>query len=271
MVVNWLSEKLVLFPPDPGKLVLNKKVSFNNLPFIFPDKKLCLFFSAKSGCTFATNWFFYQQGLLEEALEYDPWIHWYRIDVYYKEKDYREKLSRIFKPDYTLVKLVRSPYQRAVSSYIHAIRTKYVDAAISDYLGREVNKENKFTFEEFVLFLEETGVENSNLHHRTQVEKLERDGLLNITKIIKLEESIAQFRQLEKEFGLKQSDLNNFSQSRHHRNKVFTGDYSGNKMYTHHDRIFGDYRSFYNDSVKKRIADLYACDFKEYEYNTDEL
>jgi len=241
------------------------------LPLIFPEKKLCLFFSAKSGCTFATKWFFFQLGLLNEALDYHHWVHNYRIDIYYKQKEYLANLNSVLSPDYLRIKLVRSPYQRAVSSYIHAIRTRYATEDLSRFLQRDVSDEKKFTFEEFIDYLEATGVKNCNPHHRVQLENLEADGLLQFDKIIKLEESFPAFLQLEQELGLKSSDLGSFAQSQHHRNRDASDEYCGNKLYKRSDQTFGQFRAFYNDSLKEKIANLYMCDFEQYHYPLGEI
>lgn len=251
------------------------KANINTLPLLFPEKKICLFLNEKAGCTFATSWFFFQQGLLEEALDYHFWIHNYRYDVYYKQKIYKSTLKSILSENFTRIKLVRSPFQRAVSSYIHAIKTKYTTTEISDFLGRKVNDDEKFTFEEFVEYLEKSGVENCNPHHRVQVEKLEKAGLLQFDKIIKLEESLPAFRQIENELGLKQSNpdliFESISKSRHHRKRINSDEYCGNRMFKQKDAAFSQYQAFYNNSLKQKIANLYTCDFEHYNYAIDEI
>lgn len=84
---------------------------------------------------------FFQLGLLNEALDYHHWVHNYRIDIYYKQKEYLANLNSVLSPDYLRIKLVRSPYQRAVSSYIHAIRTRYATEDLSRFLQRDVSDE----------------------------------------------------------------------------------------------------------------------------------
>lgn len=251
------------------------KANINTLPLIYPEKKICLFLNEKAGCTFATNWFFYQQGILEDALDYHFWIHNYRYDVYYKQNVYKSSLKTILSDEYTRIKLVRSPYQRAVSSYIHAIRTSYANHMISEFLGREIDDDGKFTFEEYIAFLEDTGVEKCNPHHRVQVERLEKSGVLKFDKIIKLEESLPAFREIENELGLKKSDpdsiLDSISKLRHHRDRIESSDYCGNIMYRQKDTAFSTYPAFYNDISKEKVARLYACDFEYYGYSKDEI
>ena len=250
---------------------LKQKAGIKTLPLIYPEKKIFLFVNEKAGCTFAIKWFFFQQGILEDALAYDEWIHKYRYDIYYKQDEYRLSFLAIRSNKHVRIKLVRSPYQRAVSSYIHAIKTNYANQELSEFLNREITPIKTFTFEEFVAFLEQTGVRKCNPHHRIQTEKAELNGALKIDRIIRLENAYPEFRRLENEFGLKASDLESFSQSLHHRNRVDSNEYCGNKEYPKRERTFSQYQSFYNDALMKKIADIYACDFRQYNYPADRL
>ena len=244
---------------------------FKTLPLIYPEKRLCLFFSAKAGCTFATKWFFFHQGILEEAMEFSNWVHDYRIRVYYKQEKYREELNCVLADDYTRIKLVRSPYQRAVSSYLHAIKTKYADKLLAEFLDREVNYENKFTFEEFVDFLQTEDISTCNPHHRMQIDPLELTEALQFNKIIKLEESFDGFNRIEKETGLEKTNMEKFSQSYHHTKKIDNKIYCGNVLFKTRDKKFGEYKNFYNQSSKSIIRSIYAVDFESYDYSTENI
>lgn len=250
---------------------LKKRVGIKTLPLICPETKICLFVNEKAGCTFATKWLFFHLGILDEALEYDNWIHKYRYDIYYKSDSYRLNFLSIFSRRYTRIKLVRSPYQRAVSSYIHAIRTSYANRELSEFLGREIDETDTFTFEDYLAYLEKTGVRRCNPHHRIQAEKAELSGSLKIDRLIRLEESTEEFRRIEDEFGLQPSDLESLSQSAHHRNRIDSEEYCGNRKFGKREKKFSQYQSFYNDNLKEKVANLYACDFKQYNYPVDEI
>lgn len=250
---------------------LKKKVGIKTLPLILPDKNICLFVNEKAGCTFAAKWAFFQLGILEEALQYNEWVHRYRYDIYYKSDDYRLNFLSIFSPKYTRIKLVRSPYQRVVSSYIHAIRTRYAIRELSEFLGREIDDKNTFSFEEYVAYLEKTGVRKCNPHHRVQTEKAEFSGSLKIDQVIRLEESMAAFRRIEDDYSLRASDLPSLSQSIHNRKRVDDEEYCGDRKYFQREKSFSQFQSFYNDALKKKVAQIYACDFDQYSYPIDEI
>ena len=250
---------------------LKKRLGIKTLPLILPDKKICLFVNEKAGCTFATKWFFFQLGILEKALEYNDWIHKYRYDVYYKSDHYRLSFLSIFSKNYIRMKLVRSPYQRAVSSYIHAIRTRYANRELSEFLHRAIDDKNTFSFEEYLAYLEQTGVRKCNPHHRVQTEKAELSGSLKIDRLIWLEDSMPEFRRMEDEYGLITSDLSSLSQSIHHRKRVNDEEFCGDRKFFQRERNFSQFQSFYNDKLKEKVANLYASDFKQYGYPIDEI
>lgn len=226
-----------------------------------------MFFSQKAGCTFATNWFLDQLGLLEEARDYSSWVHHYRFDVYYKQEPYITNIKQALSDKYTRIKLARSPYSRAVSSYIHAVKQMYINDDLGRFLGRTIDRDNGFTFEEWVNFIDNTGVKKCNPHHRQQTERREADGSLTIHQVIQLENSYEAFRQLETGFGLKQSDLNALAQSEHHRERAAEPGFCGDRMYRQLDKSFGEYQSFYNDSLQAKIARIYSNDFQNYGYS----
>ena len=62
-------------------------------PLVSLSHRLVLFFSAKSGCTFAIKWFLQQTHMLEAARYYHPWVHNYRRDVLYNSKEHERGIK----------------------------------------------------------------------------------------------------------------------------------------------------------------------------------
>ena len=62
---------------------------------------------------------FFQIGLLDKAIQYNPWIHLYDEEVFKKQPNYKKKLleSLLTSKKHTF-KLVRYPYKRAVSQFL---------------------------------------------------------------------------------------------------------------------------------------------------------
>jgi hypothetical protein len=99
-----------------------------NIPGItmvdFPSK-LMLTGTPKGGATLTAQLFLKHLGLLEEAIKYDAWVHKYRQKVFYRQQNHKpvscDKVCGL--SGWTCAKLVRSPLDRVVSSYIHVMRS----------------------------------------------------------------------------------------------------------------------------------------------------
>lgn len=238
-------------------------------PLFSKDHNLALFFSAKAGCTFALKWFFFHTNYLDEALAYHPWIHEYRLNVFYKLPEYKKNIHEILNEQTNTIKIVRDPYARAVSSYIHAARCGYENEKLSHFLNRKVDKERGFSFREFVSYLGSIDLRRCNPHHRVQIHLSEEKGLVIPNYIVKLENSLDDFKQIETELGLRESDLVFLNHSGHHVPKNEENTFSGDIPYSVHSTkglSFPSYIKFYDDHLKKEIARLYQIDFDTYGY-----
>jgi hypothetical protein len=47
--------------------------------------------------------------------------------------------------------------------------------------------------------------------------------------------------------------------------------FNGDRIFGKKDRQFYEYRTFYNDNLRDRVARLYACDFSQYRYDVNEI
>jgi hypothetical protein len=88
-------------------------------------KKLRIMASPKGGATLATQIMFRKLGLMEKAIAYSPysWIHEYRSKVFMKEHPL-VPCQQSCGSDWLCIKIVRSPLDRIVSSYIHVMLYK---------------------------------------------------------------------------------------------------------------------------------------------------
>ncbi len=243
-------------------------------PLFSSSHRLAVFFSAKAGCTFAVKWYLSQVGLLDDALNYSPWIHDFRREVLYQSPDYESSLYTILNPEFRIIKFVREPYSRASSSYIHAVKYGYENERISNFLGREVNAKKGFSFEEFVTYLESIDLRRCDPHHRLQVHFAEEENIVNLNFIVKVENSLEKLPKIEQSLGLKSIHLTKLKQSVHHTQR------SEKEMAYIGDRILSSFqisqekltipptKCFYNDSISKKIQQLYDLDFKFYNYSS---
>jgi Sulfotransferase family len=245
---------------------LHKHVS--PLPIIFPAKRLVLLFSAKAGSTFAVKWFFYQMGLLDQANEYSDWVHDYRLEIYYASQGYPEQFMAFLQKKYWVIKCVRDPFKRAVSSYIHALKNTYEDKHISRFLKRPINRDNSFSFREFVGYLETLKLGECNIHHRRQVELLELNGTIKIDELVKLTDSSARIAEIEKKYDLSGSQSVNFKDSPHHIERHEEIQFCCNDYFSRNNNnlSFPRYTYFFDIELEAIIARLYEEDFRQYDY-----
>jgi hypothetical protein len=238
------------------------------IPLYSKEKNLALFWSAKSGCTYAVKWFFYHAGLLDTALSYNPWVHDFREQVYSVSSEFKSDIKSLCNKDIRAVKVVRNPYSRAVSSYLMAVRAGYDNNEIGEFLGRTVDSKNGFSFSEFLNYLASIDLRNCNIHHRLQVHPAEEEGIVQPLFVIHLENSFQETAECEKSLGLATSDLHRFRASGHNTSRRVWPDFWGHvKLYRRlGNKILPDTENFYDDSLKAKVGRLYSEDFKRYGY-----
>ena len=248
----------------------HRELRRSHVAFVEPAN-LAVMWSYKAACTTVIKWVFRHNGLLPEALSYGSWIHKYRLREYQKSDRYLSRLKRLASGGFNVVKIVRDPRDRAVSSYVHAYRTHYDDAAIAKVIGRPVTGRRRFSFREFVAFLEQCDLQYCNPHHRVQVAPIERHILFRITpsRIIKIEQGLTgALGELERFLGLPATD---FSAD------IFSSDH--HTIRAHQSRPAADLthlpakavppaEMFYDEDLAARVARLYAEDFRHYGYST---
>ena len=231
-------------------------------------QKIVLCWSAKSGATFGVKWFFVQTGLLEKALNHNGFVHLYRDDVYRFSKEHRQALGHFLKQphEYEIIKIVRHPLKRAVSSYIHAVKYNFAYQDISRFLDRDIDRAKSFSFREFVGYLESLDVESCNIHFRTQLHPLERRGKITVDHIIDLEESHNKLGELEKSLGLRQTNLERLSKSIHNTTRTKTDGFYGDLQIKANDAVLPPAKNFYDSELLARVYKIYMEDFERYGY-----
>jgi hypothetical protein len=126
MTSRWYSKLRLQIRPEAIISHPEWEVHFNlhaTLPFVFSERKLLIFASPKAGITTISKWAFQNLGILDEAFKYHPWIHKYRTEVYPQKFQVRMHFEKLLEdPETTIIKVIRNPYERLVSSYYHALK-----------------------------------------------------------------------------------------------------------------------------------------------------
>lgn len=215
--------------------------------------------------------------ILQDAMAYNPWVHRYRQDVYFA-KGQHHKGARLFlqHPDeFQVIKIVANPFKRAVSSFVHASIMKYEDKQLSNFLGRRIDPQNRFTFREFVKYLNVIDITSCNSHHRLQTTELDRTRMVEPITVVRLDDSMNEIPKLEKHLQLKTTDLITLRKSKHHRPKVttdrFMGDTKLNSIYGVKNASVPVPESFYDSEIQALVANAYREDFTQYNFDPTKL
>jgi len=246
-------------------------------PVINLDKKLAVFFSAKSGCTFIVKWFFFQIQHLSVALDYHHFIHNYRDDVYMRSSQYERSKADFVKNKgngYLKIKVVRNPFERAVSSYMHflgMIKTHHKE--INNNFGIGFEKLD-YSFSNFLNLLSEIDINACNVHWNQQFQVIERK--LNFDYVIDLKDSIHILPEIEKKHHLpKTENLETLAFSGHHSKtdtKLVEYQFCGTTPFTFEIRQNRPpYKCFYNAELEKKVSQIYKEDFEKYKFDTKYL
>ena len=231
--------------------------------------KIVLFWNAKAGCTFAAKWFFFHHHAFEKAGKYRYKVHKFRTRKYYRSLEYqRSRLDfALHSNKYFVVKLVRNPFDRAVGSFIHAGKHNYIDQEISIFLNRTVHAESKFTFREYISFLETIDLQRCNIHHRIQTHPLESNALIHLNEVIKLDESFSGFEAIEEKFGLMKSNKELLFRSQHNSKRIRTiTEFVGDMSYEKIKNNLPSSHLFYDGNIREAVKKLYLDDFLRYKF-----
>lgn len=258
----------------------NSTTKFTRLPALLHHHAMpvAFFWTPKAGCTSLVKWFFFQIGELDAALSYNPFVHHYRNDVFMKRHGYlREGLDLIVAGEVPIIKLVRDPYDRAVSSFAQLLKLqsnaesqwpRKVRAAILDKIG-ETAPPGCLSFRQFLSGVAAIGASSAGISRHVAQQYQEGEEQLR-DRLIRLENFAAEISGLEREFGLKSSPLADLTDSRHHRRKIMSpaGSLAG-RVVSRADfpeTAMPSNDAFYNDQTRRLAAAAYAADFSAYDY-----
>jgi len=154
-------------------------------PLLLSPAKIGVIWSAKSACTTVLLWYLWHRNLLQVAQAYDSWPHQFRNRMLYADEAYRTLANQMDVGSWTWLRVIRDPYNRAVSSYRHALVNGYESQKMSRRLKRP--PEAGYSFEEFLDYLLRIDITICNLHHKQQFHPLEElvtpRRVINVDKV----------------------------------------------------------------------------------------
>lgn len=192
------------------------------VPYHDPSLPLVLLWSEKSGCTTLLKWFLHHIGKLEEATAHSDWIHDWEYDVMKADPAYDQRVAAALSAGTRAVKLVRDPFERAVSSYLMMCVLGDDSGHFTVDLRRQLRGDlygdpdvpYGFGFVDLLRWMTTQDLTTINGHLGPQSTALE-DRLPEL-EIVRLDEFDRRFRDIERELGLEPADLGRVTSSSHH-------------------------------------------------------
>jgi Sulfotransferase family len=246
------------------KLITNNPLYKKEFPLIF-------FWTPKGGCTSLIKWFYFQVGLLQEAMDYNPWVHFYRMEVFQKQVGYKAELTKeLLNNKKSVYKLVRNPYNRAVSSFFATLKNK---AILEQVFPEDIP--NGLSFKQFLYRVKKIGVKKGSINAHIAQQYVEGEEIF-IQKHLPLEYFVTNIKEIEKEYNLLDSPIQNIIKSSHHmasRLNVKTNQsFSEVKLFV--KELHGslpEYKFFYDEETKALVSELFQEDFEKYGYSQHDL
>lgn len=257
-----------------------KRVPLYNekLPFI-------LLWSQKAGCTNLTKWFFYQIGLYDEALEYHPSIHVYKAGQFFKQDHYLDEIrEQLENSQIDVIKLVRNPYKRAVSSFLtfssYCFSSKpknmlmYQDwLKVYDLFYNSKPPYKGMSFKQFLFFLDTTGSSVAHVDGHIAQQYMEGEEKLNLN-YIKVENFFEDINNLEVNYQLKKTPHSLISKQKNHHssNMSLHGDYSNITITSNilFSKKLPTYESFFDLENLELCEKIFKQDIQRYNYQSNE-
>ena len=248
-------------------------------PLIHPGARMVVIFSAKSACTSVVIWFLHQLGQAAAARDYSHWPHRYRSKVYYRGPVYRSAFDHDLE-NFAVVRVVRDPFDRTVSSFRHALRTRLADRYIPGVLHRWNVSKDGLSFDEFLDFLEHSDLTTCNTHFRIQRHPLEDELPVRHLINVSTEDLFTRLNEVETDLGLPHTDFAELQwlhqaderrTRRERRRRAGARHPDVTDPYTHRftqdqarEGPWPSYSAFLTPEARERIARLYAVDLESY-------
>jgi hypothetical protein len=254
--------------PDPELLATLRR---NSHPLISIDRRLIVLFSAKSACSSTLIWFYKQTGLLEAARARSNWPHVYRQQVM-NRGTLAHDCAVLGLDGFRILRVVRDPLSRSISSFRHALATGYADADLRTKLGLDTDARIALSFERWVDYLELNDLRSCNPHHRLQRKALEDlrspDVVINVTH----QDLYTELNRLEREWNWPVTDFPNLHwlqelhAKRDLRQRIAAKDASRRPL-TRRNARSGPWpqdRALLRPDLVSRLRRLYRVDFEAY-------
>lgn len=220
---------------------------YSHLWYCDNKNKICITFTPRGGCSISFQQYLDLVGLLEDGLNYNPFIHIYRDSVFLKIIN-KIDINNLISENYVFVKFIMNPYIRAVSIY-------------------RAQSSHNLSFREYLKLIVSNKMDifNSNEIFHNQLQYIEGEETI-ITKYIKIDKN--ETYQITLFDGTPYIlDVNKYTSEHHGKKNInnnnFCGDIVKNKV---NSNLPSSYKYFYDDEIRKMVEIYYKTDIEKYGY-----
>jgi hypothetical protein len=225
---------------------------YSNMWYCDNKNKICITFTPRGGCSISFQLYLDLLGLLNDALNYNPFVHDYRCDIFEKHVVYCD-INQLVNDGYTFIKFIMNPYIRAVS--IYRAQNSH-NLSFREYLIQLVNNEWDYYNENDKYHLHPQyicGEENII----TKYVKIDKNETFNITLFDGTPYTLDVNKYSSIHHGIKNKD-----------NVTFCGDMSKDVI---NANLPKSYKYFYDDEIKKMVETFYIKDIEHYGYSFNDF
>jgi hypothetical protein len=234
-----------------GALTVFNKSVYGNLWYVDKLNKLCFTFSPRGGCSISFQCYLDLLGLLKDGLEYNSFIHIYRVEVFNKNVE-TIPINNLITQGYLFIKFIINPYIRAVS--IFRAQTSH-NLSFRTYLKQLINNETYYF--------------NDNDKYHLHKQYIDGEEQI-INKYIRIDKYETHTIRLDNG-NYYSIDVNKYT-SIHHGKKTsstsFCGDINKDEI---NEKLPCSYKFFYDDEIKLLVEKYYKDDIEKYKFSFDDF
>lgn len=254
-----------------NEIVVKNMMMSSYIPLFSTDFPYVLLWVPKNGCTIVNKWFMYHIGAAGDLSQLNvEMTHNYRDFVLRKRSGYEDELKEeLINGEKKIVKIVRNPYRRAVSSFYHALSGEW----LLTQLGSTITE--GMSFKDYLFKLKSFGesIHVLDKHIAPQYTIGEEQAPICYVKLENLQQELIKLERLA---GLKASPMNEIARSSHHfssRMKL-EGDYANRVInFANDEEDLPDLptaNSLFNEETKALVEEIFAVDLHFYGYKLGE-
>jgi len=251
---------------------------FDNPPMVHPYKNIMFFVPCKSGSTTLLYWFLFHV-LNTPKTDIDAAGHIYQYRRWLFGHLFEDAYPNL--NEYLKALVVRNPYARTVSSFLHCCKVKtvpFIDAMKKKFSTTSIDKIlSKVTFEDYIEFLENQNITQCDFHYRAQTTFLlfsQIDIIIHLENLGKELAYVCQPFDISTSFNPlftsegrnslgEKIDLPNelyFSEVPYSEIQDLVFQYSGKNAWP-------NFRHFFTPEIINRVQKIYSYDFENLDYS----